>query len=121
MPPTKKKSTQKKRTNGKRSNWKNLRRDSRGRWISSKATKTTSIKAKKHLKKVIKKKTSEAKEAKEQKKVTKILGQIEQTFAVDCPRCGGDLKHHRIRCGPERLISVKKCNICNYWIPLSDK
>jgi len=115
MPPTKKKSTQKKRANGKRSNWKNLRRDSRGRWISSKKT---SVKAKKPIKKAIKKNTSEAKE---QKEVTKILGQIEQTFAVDCPRCGGDLKHHRIRCGPERLISVKKCNICNYWIPLSDK
>ncbi len=118
MPPTKKKSTQKKRTNGKRSNWKNLRRDSRGRWISSKAAKTIGVKAKKPLKKDIKKKTSGVKEEKE---VTKILSQLEQNFAVDCPRCGGDLKHHRIRCGPDRLISVKKCSICNYWIPLSEK
>ena len=118
MPTTKKKSTQKKRTAKKRSNWKNLTRDSRGRWVSSKTAKTTSVKVKKPPKKSSKKKTSAIKE---QKKVTKILSQLEQDFAVDCPRCGGDLKHHRIRCGPDRLISVKKCNICNYWIPLPEK
>ena len=118
MPTTKKKSTQKKRTAKKRSNWKNLTRDSRGRWVSSKTAKTTSVKVKKPPKKSSKKKTSAIKE---QKKVTKILSQLEQDFAVNCPRCGGDLKHHRIRCGPDRLISVKKCNICNYWIPLPEK
>lgn len=117
MSPSKKKSTQKKRTNGKRSNWKNLKRDSRGRWISSKTTKKTSFKVKKPIKKDLKKKTSGIKE---EKKVTKILSQLEQDFAVDCPRCSGDLKHFRIRCGPDRLISVKKCIVCNYWIPLSD-
>jgi len=117
MSPSKKKSTQKKRTNGKRSNWKNLRRDSRGRWISSKSTKKTSSKVKKPIKKDIKKETSGIKE---EKKVTKILSQLEQNFTVDCPRCSGDLKHFRIRCGPDRLISVKKCIVCNYWIPLSD-
>jgi len=117
MPPTKKKSTQKKRTNGKRSNWKNLKRDSRGRWISSKATKSTVVKEKKPPKKDLKKKTSDIKE---EKKVTKILTQMEQNFAVDCPRCSGDLKRVRIRCGPDRLITVNKCIICNYWIPLSE-
>lgn len=118
MSSSKKKSTQKKRTAKKRSNWKNLTRDSRGRWVSSKKTKSTSIKVKKQPKKSSKKKTSAIKE---QKKVTKILSQLEQDFAVNCPRCSGDLKHFRIRCGPDRLISVKKCIICNYWIPLSDK
>ncbi len=118
MPTSKKKSTQKKRTTKKRSNWKNLTRDSRGRWVSSKKTKPTSVKVKKPPKKSSKKKASVVKE---QKEVTKILSQLEQDFTVDCPRCGGDLKHHRIRCGPDRLISVKKCSICNYWIPLSDK
>ena len=117
MPTTKKKSTQKKRTAKKRSNWKNLTRDSRGRWVSSKTAKTTSVKVKKPPKKSSKKKTSVVKE---QKKVTKILSQLEQNFSVDCPRCSGDLKHFRIRCGPDRLISVKKCIVCNYWIPLSD-
>ncbi len=118
MSSSKKKSTQKKRTAKKRSNWKNLTRDSRGRWISSKKTKATSVKVKRPSKKTSKKKISMPKE---QKKVTKILTQLEQDFSVDCPRCGGDLKLHRIRCGPDRLISVKKCKICNYWIPLSDK
>ena len=117
MSPSKKKSTQKKRTNGKRSNWKNLKRDSRGRWISSKTKKSTSLKAKKPIKKDLKKTFSGVKE---EKKVTKILSKIEQNFAVDCPRCSGDLKRVRIRCGPDRLISVNKCIICNYWIPLSE-
>ena len=117
MSSTKKKSTQKKQSNGKRSNWKNLRRDSRGRWISSKPTKETLAKEKKPPKKDLKKKTSDGKE---EKKVTEILSQLEQDFAVDCPRCSGDLKRVRIRCGPDRLISVNKCIICNYWIPISD-
>ncbi len=118
MSSSKKKSTQKKRTAKKHSNWKNLTRDSRGRWVSSKKIKSTSVKVKKAPKKDLMKKTSDVKE---QKKVVKILSDLEQTFSVDCPRCGGDLKHHRIRCGPDRLISVKKCSICNYWIPLSEK
>ena len=117
MPSSKKKSTQKKRTSGKRSNWKNLKRDSRGRWISSKTPKTKVVKEKKPPKKDLKKISSDVKE---EKKVDKILNQMKQNFAVDCPRCSGDLKRVRIRCGPDRLISVNKCIICNYWIPLSE-
>ncbi|MHA1474919.1 MAG: hypothetical protein ACTSRX_04630 [Promethearchaeota archaeon] len=117
MSPSKKKSTQKKRTNGKRSNWKNLKRDSRGRWISSKTTKKPSAKVKKPIKKDLNKTFSGVKE---EKKVANILNHLEHDFTVDCPRCSGDLKHFRIRCGPDRLISVKKCIVCNYWIPLSD-
>ncbi|MHA1720195.1 MAG: hypothetical protein ACTSWX_04155 [Promethearchaeota archaeon] len=120
MPPTKK-STKKKRTSTRRSNWKNLQRDSRGRWVKAKTTKkttTTAVKGKGTPKKVKKK---QIETSTEQKKATNVLNQMKQNFNTECPRCGGDLKHFRIRCGPDRLVSVKKCNICNYWIPLAEK
>jgi hypothetical protein len=60
----------------------------------------------------LKPKPTNAEDAKE------ILRDIQEEFNQHCPRCGGNMKKQSIRCGPERLVKVNKCKICNYWVPL---
>ena len=99
----------------RKSHWKNLTRDSRGRWVkrqSSGAVKIPKKPAIKRSKKILPTKSKQA---------SQILDGIQKDFEKICPRCSGDLKFFKIRCGPQKLVSVRKCNICNFWIPITEK
>ena len=88
--------------------WKDLNRDTKGRWVKAKkASKSSSNR----------KSSNKQADSKEEQKVTHILDDIKDDFSKSCPRCGGLMGYHKIRCGPEKLISVSKCKLCNYWIP----
>lgn len=105
MSPTKKKTTNLKKSS-KKGHWKNIQRDSRGRWVKQPKTNGTT---KPKTKRVTKPKEAE-----------KILDKIEKKYEKICPRCAGDLKYHTIRCGPEKLVKVRRCAICNFWLPISE-
>ena len=111
--------TRKKSTRG--DHWTTLSRDSRGRWVrqstkKKKQNRSTQTKIKTKAKSVPLSSIKYQK-ASEEKKVTKILDDIENDFNQSCPRCGGIMGYHKIRCGPEKLVSVSKCRLCNYWVP----
>ena len=63
--------------------------------------------------------------AKSEQQVENILREREtvretlkqQAFAK-CPRCSGKMNVRSIRCGPQRVVQVSLCSICNYNIPL---
>ena len=111
MSPTKKAQKAAKNRSKPGKAWKNLSRDSSGRWVKGSGTKSPKKAPKKKVKQAKKKVSSE-------KGVTAALDQIKEDFGNICPRCSGDMKFHNVRCGPERLIKVKKCNICNFWLPI---
>ncbi len=90
--------------------WKNLPRDNMGRWAKRRKKKTPSPSQKKSNVSLTQSKT-----------ISQPAPTVPSTQISLCPRCGGDMKRFRIRCGPERLVSVKKCKICNYWIPLAEQ
>ena len=95
-----------------REHWKGLPRDSKGRW-----TKKNGKPAKKKKKISAKKKTPPPASA---TKVEQKLDDIKKEFQMECPRCSGDMRNFRIRCGPEKTVKVKKCKICNFWLPLAE-
>ena len=105
MSPTSKKSVKSKK-NTTKGHWKHLQRDSRGRWVKQPKTKGIT----KSKKKIVTK----------PKEAEKILDKIEKKYEKICPRCAGDLKFHTIRCGPEKLVKVRRCAICNFWLPISE-
>lgn len=98
------------KSSSQRSNhWQDLPRDKNGRWMKKRKKKSTI--------------TSKKKPLNTPQLTSTLSDQLEKKETPRnslCPRCGGDMRRHRIRCGPERLVSVKKCEICNYWIPLSE-
>ena len=107
----------------RKGHWKNLTRDSRGRWVKRQSTDTVKP-TKKTVTKRKKKSTSKKSSKKivpstELKQASQILDQVQKDFEKICPRCSGDLKFFKIRCGPQKLVSVRKCNICNFWIPIT--
>ena len=95
------------KSRGKFEHWKDLPRDSKGRWVK----RTPSQKSKPKTPRTA---PISAKEA------TTHLDKIKEEFDEICPRCSGDMKFHRIRCGPEKTVKVKKCMVCNFWLPLSE-
>ena len=109
----------------RKDHWKNLTRDSKGRWVkrqSSVAVKTRKKPRVKRSKKTTQRKIApfKAPPTKPEQLIRK-LEEVKKEFSSECPRCGGDLKYFKIRCGPQKLVSVRKCNICNFWIPISEK
>ena len=108
-----------------KSHWKNLTRDSRGRWVkrqssvSIKSTKKSRVK--RSTKAPQRKPTLKKGTPTESEQASQILDNFQKDFAKICPRCSGDLKFFKIRCGPHKLVSVRKCNVCNFWIPISGK
>lgn len=86
--------------------WKDLPRDPKGRWM-----KRSSKKKKKNTKSV---------KSSSPNNITAILDKVKDEFNSFCPRCGGNMKNFRIRCGPEKLVDVNKCILCNFWIPTQD-
>ena len=107
-------SPKKKKSRG--THWEHLPRDSKGRWVKQSPKKgKTSKKSSKKSSKPSSKKGSATPNA---TKVEKILDDIKKEFDASCPRCGGNMKNFKIRCGPAKLIDVKKCILCNYWLPL---
>lgn len=92
-----------------RIHWKNLERDQRGRWIKQELLSTQ-----------MPKQTSMV-SSPPANTVIAILDKIERDFHESCPRCSGDMGLHTIRCGPQRLVKVKKCGICNFWLPLANQ
>ncbi|MHA1612582.1 MAG: hypothetical protein ACTSVZ_05195 [Promethearchaeota archaeon] len=90
--------------------WKNLPRDSKGRWAKRRKKKSPSSSSKKP-----------AAPPSHSKTIKQLANVVTPQKNHLCPRCGGDMKKFRIRCGPERLVSVQKCKICNYWIPLAEQ
>jgi len=112
----------------RKSHWKNLTRDSRGRWVkrqssdSAVSAKSTKKPVSKRSQKAARQKsTPEKAPPKEAAQASQILDKFQQDFTKICPRCSGDLKFFKIRCGPQKLVSVRKCIVCNFWIPISDK
>lgn len=93
------------KTKNTRSRWTELERDNKGRWVKKNNLSTKSIPPKRYV--------SKPQEA------TEILDSIEKDFEKLCPRCAGDMKSHMIRCGPDRLVKVQRCNVCNFWLPQS--
>ncbi|TFH26362.1 MAG: hypothetical protein E4G98_07140 [Promethearchaeota archaeon] len=89
--------------------WENLPRDNKGLWSKRRKKKNASTSHKNSFVPPSQSKT-----------INHTIPSVASTQNSLCPRCGGDMRGHRIRCGPERLVSVKKCNICNYWIPLAE-
>ncbi|MHA1673385.1 MAG: hypothetical protein ACTSYI_07135 [Promethearchaeota archaeon] len=105
------KTMKKRKSNSSNSaHWKSLPRDSMGRWAKRRKKKTPSPPQKKSNVPSTQSKT-----------ISQPAATVISTQNSLCPRCGGDMKRFRIRCGPERLVSVKKCKICNYWIPLAEQ
>ncbi|MCF2141848.1 MAG: hypothetical protein K9W44_17485 [Candidatus Lokiarchaeota archaeon] len=114
-----------KTTSRRSEHWKTLPRDKKGRW-------TKARKKKKSTKKHIKSSSAKSKSVRTQRtvpiknKASTVKSHTSRTSNISissqtnnlCPRCGGDMKFHRIRCGPERLVSVTKCEICNFWLPI---
>ena len=129
------------RINSKKSeHWKSLPRDSRGRWIKSRKKKNLAQKRSNLSKKLmpsskIAKKTAvkaqipavRSRTKSIDKSTTKLPAKMHvktEMFVPHntiCPRCGGDMHTHRIRCGPNRLVSVEKCEICNFWLPIGEQ
>ncbi|MHA1744826.1 MAG: hypothetical protein ACTSWW_02435 [Promethearchaeota archaeon] len=109
----------------RKGHWKNLTRDSRGRWVkrqSSSAVKSQKKPAVKRSKKAPQGKPAGKKvPPTKPKQASQILDGIQKDFEKICPRCSGDLKFFKIRCGPQKLVSVRKCNVCNFWIPITNK
>ncbi len=85
-----------------RNHWKHLERDQRGRWTKQELISTQRI-------------------SPPTRTVIAILDKIERDFHETCPRCSGDMGLHTIRCGPQRLVKVKKCSTCNFWLPLTNQ
>ncbi|MHA1602135.1 MAG: hypothetical protein ACTSVL_04390 [Promethearchaeota archaeon] len=110
---TRKKKATIKKTSGKKGRWHNLERDARGRWVKKKKSPNNSSKSK-----LISKQPASAIER--PKEAEKVLNKIKHDFQELCPRCGGDMKIFSIRCGPNRITKVNKCQICNFWLPLGD-
>ncbi len=99
--------------------WKSLPRDAKGRWIkrgSSGIVKKKRLELKKTQVQIPKNTPSLA--INKAARAEKILDKIQADFNSHCPRCGGKMKNFRIRCGPEKLVDVNKCVLCNYWIPI---
>ncbi len=88
-----------------KAHWKNIARDSKGRWVKQKNPKTV-------------KEIQTVRQTK--KKIESILDDIEKKYEKYCPRCAGDLQNHKIRSGPDKLISVRRCLICNFWLPFKE-
>lgn len=94
----------------KHEHWQEIPRNKKGRWVKrSKNTKTSSSMP-------VRQGTS-ALGAMSIKTVADTLDNIQKKFDTGCPRCSGQMKTQSIRCGPDRLIQVKKCEICNFWLP----
>lgn len=106
------------RKNSRRTDhWKSLPRDSKGRWVKSRKRKRTQQKEPAPSK-------TAAKAPKNSQNTAKVSSKVEPIPYIPpnnlCPRCGGDMHAHRIRCGPNRLVSVEKCEICNFWLPIGE-
>ncbi len=95
-----------------REHWKGLPRDNKGRWMKKKGKSAT-----KKKKPISKKKASTPAST---TKVKEELDGIKKDFMMECPRCSGDMGNFRIRCGPEKTVKVKKCKVCNFWLPLAE-
>jgi uncharacterized protein with PIN domain len=90
--------------------WNNLARDEKGRWIKREGSVTS---------KKIKKSSSSVKDnSLSEQNITQVITEIQSDFIENCPRCGGNMRKRPIRCGPERVIDVKQCFICNFYIPI---
>ena len=104
---------------GRHAAWKTLKRDSRGRWQKKSAlsgtTKFAPTTASKSLIKEIDTKLAISTE----KEAQSVLNAVQTEFNLTCPRCAGDMVKKNIRCGPERLVMVNKCTICNFFLPLN--
>jgi len=109
----------------RKGHWKNLTRDSRGRWVkrqSSGVVKSPKKPAVKRSHKASQRKPALKKPSPtKSKQASQILDGIQKDFEKICPRCSGDLKFFKIRCGPQKLVSVRKSKVCNFWIPITDK
>jgi hypothetical protein len=92
--------------------WKTLRRDNKGRWIKQGPPKTPDLNIKPTSPPISNSSQTEA-------SVQVILNTAKEIFEAACPRCAGDMEKKYIRCGPEKLIWVKKCSTCNFYIPVS--
>ncbi|WP_457559749.1 hypothetical protein [Candidatus Harpocratesius sp.] len=114
-----------KSTSRRSEHWKTLPRDKKGRWTKARKKKKST---KKHIKSSSSasrtKQTNSASKTRTDSNIIKVPSSHTSTVNISsqtnnlCPRCGGDMKFHRIRCGPERLVSVTKCEICNFWLPI---
>jgi hypothetical protein len=110
----KKKQISSKVDQAKVNHWRNIPRDKKGRWIKQKSNALGTVKK---SKKKISKKSKPAPPSPTEQSITSAMDQIGANFGNECPRCSGDMKFHRIRCGPEKLVRVKKCSTCNFWLP----
>ncbi len=90
--------------------WKKLKRDKKGRWLPS------TEKPKKEEKKKLK----HSKKELATEDVEQVLEQVGKKFQESCPRCAGEMENHWIRCGPNKVVEVRKCQICNFWLPISE-
>lgn len=91
--------------------WKNLTRDEKGRWI-----KKPSANASKDSKKSLE--PASCPKCANETSIQKTIDAIETEFNANCPRCGGSMRNRPIRCGPERIVNVRQCGICNFYIPV---
>lgn len=104
----------------KASPWQQILRDERGRWIKGtrvSASKETAA-TKSSTKNTSPKSTHPEQEITPNAIMNEKPKEIEEE-KVDCPRCGGNMKNKPIRCGPDRVIKVKICGLCNFWVPIS--
>ncbi len=103
----------------KRTSWKELGRDSRGRWLPREKSSKSSNKIPYNPEKSAAAKEREI--SSNTQAVENVLNQISQNFQKSCPRCAGEMSKHWIRCGPNKLVEVQKCAICNFWLPVSQE
>jgi hypothetical protein len=99
--------------------WKTLNRDSRGRWVK----KTSSTGGSKSNTVLVAKPSipefDKNKAISQDTDAQNVLNKVQTEFNLSCPRCAGDMVKKNIRCGPERLVAVNKCTVCNFFLPLN--
>jgi len=91
--------------------WKNLTRDEKGRWIKKPSQNASQDSPKSSD-------TAPCVKCASEKTIQKTIDAIETEFNASCPRCGGAMRNRPIRCGPERIVNVRQCGICNFYIPV---
>jgi hypothetical protein len=100
--------------------WKTLARDAKGRFQKRKSTSDAKCSSSPDIEFLKKSKLLPISgKCISEEQVQTALNEVQNELTRSCPRCAGDMSRKTIRCGPDRVVAVQKCAICNYYIPIT--